>query len=58
MKIGNFIVDFLREFETIFKKALTRVSGALGELIYEEKKNIGRQSRVRIPLTSLHPLPG
>jgi hypothetical protein len=23
-------VDFLREFETIFKKALTRVSGAWG----------------------------
>jgi hypothetical protein len=27
-KIGDFRVDFLREFEAIFKKALTRVSGA------------------------------
>jgi hypothetical protein len=27
-KIGDFIVDFLREFEAIFKKALTNVSGA------------------------------
>jgi hypothetical protein len=27
-KIGNFVVDFLREYEVIFKKALTRVSGA------------------------------
>jgi hypothetical protein len=27
-KIGDFVVDFLREFEAIFKKALTRVSGA------------------------------
>jgi hypothetical protein len=37
MKIGNFIVNLLCEFETIFKKALTRVSGAEGELIYEKK---------------------
>jgi hypothetical protein len=27
-KIGDFIVDFLLEFEAIFKKGLTRVSGA------------------------------
>jgi hypothetical protein len=27
-KIGDFIVDFLRKFEAIFKKALTSVSGA------------------------------
>jgi hypothetical protein len=27
MKIGNFIVYFVREFEAIFKKALTRVEG-------------------------------
>jgi hypothetical protein len=27
-KIGDFIVDFLREFETIFKKTLICVSGA------------------------------
>jgi hypothetical protein len=26
-KIGDFIVDFLREFEGIYKKALTRLSG-------------------------------
>jgi hypothetical protein len=26
-KISYFIVDFLREFEAIFKKALTRVRG-------------------------------
>jgi hypothetical protein len=30
MKIGDFIVDFC-EFEAIFKKALTRVSGAYGK---------------------------
>jgi hypothetical protein len=30
-KIGDFIVDFLH-FKAIFKKALTCVSGALGEL--------------------------
>jgi hypothetical protein len=28
MKIGDFKVDFLCKFEAIFKKALTRVSGA------------------------------
>jgi hypothetical protein len=27
-KIGDFIVDFLRESEDIFKKVLTRVPGA------------------------------
>jgi hypothetical protein len=27
-KIGDFIIDFRREFEAIFKKALSRVSGA------------------------------
>jgi hypothetical protein len=36
-KIGHFIVDFLREFEVILKKALTRVSGPLGELLDEKK---------------------
>jgi hypothetical protein len=30
MKIGSFIVDCLREFEAIFKKALNHVSGAGG----------------------------
>jgi hypothetical protein len=38
LKIGDFIVDFLREFEAIFKKALTRVSGALEVLIFEKKQ--------------------
>jgi hypothetical protein len=37
-KIGDLIVDFLREFEAIFKKALTRVAGAQGELIYEKSQ--------------------
>jgi hypothetical protein len=27
-KVGDFVVDFLCEFETIFKKALTIVLGA------------------------------
>jgi hypothetical protein len=27
-KIGDFLVEYLREFEAIFKKALIRVSGA------------------------------
>jgi hypothetical protein len=27
-KIGDFIVEYLREFEDIFKKAITLVSGA------------------------------
>jgi hypothetical protein len=34
------IVDFLREFEAIFKKALTRVSGAQGELFDEKKPKV------------------
>jgi hypothetical protein len=46
-KIGNFVVDFLPEFEAIFKKALIRVSGAQGEL-FDEKKTRGRKSRVRV----------
>jgi hypothetical protein len=37
-KIGDFIVDFLCEFEAIFKKALTRVSGAYGELFDEKTR--------------------
>jgi hypothetical protein len=37
-KIGDFIVDFLREFKAIFKKALTLVSGAWGELFDEENQ--------------------
>jgi hypothetical protein len=35
-KIGDFIVYFLPVFEAIFKKTLTRVSGAQGKL-YDEK---------------------
>jgi hypothetical protein len=35
---GDFTVDFLREFEAIFKKALTRVSGAYGELFDEKNQ--------------------
>jgi hypothetical protein len=49
MKIGDFIVDFLSKFEAIFKKALTRVSGAYGELF--DEKTRGRKSHVRVPLT-------
>jgi hypothetical protein len=37
-KIGDFIFDFLREFEAIFKKALIRVSGTKGELFDEKKQ--------------------
>jgi hypothetical protein len=37
MIVGEFIVDFLREFEAIFKKALTRVSGPRGSCLI--KKN-------------------
>jgi hypothetical protein len=47
-KIGDFIVDFLREFEAIFKKALTRESGAYKELFDEKTK--GRKYRFRVPL--------
>jgi hypothetical protein len=32
-KIDDFIVDFLLEFEGIFNKALTRVSGGLGGVV-------------------------
>jgi hypothetical protein len=49
-KSDDFIVDFLREFEAIFKKALTRVSGALGELL-DEKKTKVENPCVRVPLT-------
>jgi hypothetical protein len=39
-KIGDFIVDFLREVEAIFKKALTRVSGAWGVLFDKKKPEV------------------
>jgi hypothetical protein len=38
-KIGDFVVDFLREFEAIFKKGLAHVSGARGSCLL--KKNQG-----------------
>jgi hypothetical protein len=42
-------VDLLRKYEALLKKALTRVSGALGELF--DEKNRGRKSCVIVPLT-------
>jgi hypothetical protein len=39
-KIGGILVDFLRKFEAIFKKALTRVSGAQGELFDDKKPEV------------------
>jgi hypothetical protein len=41
-------VDLLRKYEALLKKALTRVSGALGELF--DEKNRGRKSRGMVPL--------
>jgi hypothetical protein len=41
----------MREFEAIFKKALTRVSGAQRDLF--DEKNRGRKSRDRVPLKTL-----
>jgi hypothetical protein len=35
-KFGDFVVDFLLEFEAIFKKALTRVSGAYGSCFIKQ----------------------
>jgi hypothetical protein len=46
-KIGNF-VEYLRELEDIFKKALTCVSGDLKKLLV--KKTRVRKSLVRVPL--------
>jgi hypothetical protein len=39
-KIGDFEVDFHRDFEAIYKKALPRVSGAQGELFDERKPEV------------------
>jgi hypothetical protein len=39
------------EFEAVFEKTSTRVSGAQGKL-FDEKKTRGRKSRVRVPLKS------
>jgi hypothetical protein len=46
-KIG-FKVKYLREYEAISRKALTRVSGAQMELFY--RKTRGRKSCDRVPL--------
>jgi hypothetical protein len=35
---NDFIVEYLREYEAICKKALTRVSGAQMELFYEKNQ--------------------
>jgi hypothetical protein len=50
-KIGDFIVYRLRELETIFKQALTHVSGPRGSCLMKKKQ--GRKSRVRVPLTKV-----
>jgi hypothetical protein len=40
-KIGDFVVDFLREFEAIFsKKALTRVAGPRGSCLMKTKQRV------------------
>jgi hypothetical protein len=44
----DFIVEYLREFEAICKKALAHGSGAHIELF--DEKNGGRKSRDRVPL--------
>jgi hypothetical protein len=44
----DFIVEHLREYKAICKKALTHVSGAQIELFYEKTR--GRKSRDRVPL--------
>jgi hypothetical protein len=38
-KLDDFKVKYLREFEAIFKKAVTRVSEAQGEL-FDEKTDV------------------
>jgi hypothetical protein len=35
-KLGDFKVEYIREFEAIFKTAVTRVSVAQGELFHEK----------------------
>jgi hypothetical protein len=46
-------VDFLHEFEAIFKKALTHVSGAYKSCLMK-KKTRGQKCRVRVPLNILN----
>jgi hypothetical protein len=43
----DFIVEYLRDYEAICKKALTRVSGAQMELF--DEKTRGRKFRDRVP---------
>jgi phage regulator Rha-like protein len=50
-KIGDFKVEFIGEFESICKKALTRILGTQMELFYE-KKTRDKKSRVTVPLNS------
>jgi hypothetical protein len=50
-KIDDFKVEYLREFEAIYKKALIRESGAQVGLF--DKKNRGRKSRDTVPLKEL-----
>jgi hypothetical protein len=47
-KIGDLKVDYRREFEAEFKKALVRESGARGGLL--DEKTEGRKSRDTVPL--------
>jgi hypothetical protein len=47
-KIGDFKVEYLRQFEAICKKALTRESGAQVGLF--DEKTRGRKSRGTVPL--------
>jgi hypothetical protein len=47
-KKNDFIVEYLREYEAICKKALTRGSRAQMELF--DEKTRGRKSRDRVPL--------
>jgi hypothetical protein len=44
----DFIAEYLREYQAICKKALTRVSGAQMEL-FDEKIREGRQSPTKFP---------
>jgi hypothetical protein len=49
-KVGDFKVEYLREFHAICKKALTRGSGVL-EKLFDEKKTRGRKSPDTVPFT-------
>jgi hypothetical protein len=49
-KIGDFKVEYLREFEALGKRALTRESGAQVGLF--DEKTRGQKSRDTVPLTN------